>query len=219
MTETYALGKKNKLRQLKPKARYDKATVHAILDGGLVAHVGLVDDGHPVVVPMIFGRDGETLYLHGAKKSRIVRRLSAGAQVCISVVLLDGLVVARSAFNSSMNYRSVTVFGEARPVEDQERLHALQVISEHILPGRWQELRPPTTPELKQTGVLRVVIQEASAKVADDFPDDEPEDYDLPVWAGVVPLTTTFGEPLADDRIHPDAGPSAAAVSLAGRRM
>lgn len=215
MTDSYCVGKKNKVRQLREKARYDKEVVHAVLDAGLVAAVGLVLDDAPVVVPMIYGREDETIYLHGAHKARVVRLLEQIEQACVNVTLLDGLVFARSAFNSSMNYRSATIFGTPSLVEGvAEKLHAMRVISEHTMPGRWHELRNPLEKEIKMTGVIALQIESASAKVAAGMPDDEDEDYDIPIWAGVLPIESRFTRLQSDDRLVDGVKPSAAVKAL-----
>ncbi len=215
MTDSYSVGKKNKVRQLREKARYDKEVVHAVLDAGLVAAVGLVLDDAPVVVPMIYGREDETIYLHGARKARVVRLLEQTEQACVNVTLLDGLVFARSAFNSSMNYRSATIFGTPSLVEGvAEKLHAMRVISEHTMPGRWHELRNPLEKEIKMTGVIALQIESASAKVAAGMPDDEDEDYDIPIWAGVLPIESRFTRLQSDDRLVDGVEPSAAVKAL-----
>ena len=166
MSEQYPIDKANKVRQLRDKADYDKATVHRILDAGLVAHVAFVQDDAPVVVPMIYCRDGERIYLHGARKARVIRLLEQTRRACINVTLVDGIVLARSAFKSSMNYRSVTVFGAPTLVDDAaEKLAAMEKISEHLMPGRWAELRAPLDREVKMTGVIAVDIDAASAKI------------------------------------------------------
>jgi nitroimidazol reductase NimA-like FMN-containing flavoprotein (pyridoxamine 5'-phosphate oxidase superfamily) len=186
----YAVDKKNKVRQLREKARYDRETVHAVLDAGLVAHVALVQDGEPVVVPMLYGRDDETLYLHGARKARIIRLLEQSGKVSINVTLLDGLVFARSTFHSSMNYRSVTVFGQARI----ER-------------------------ELKMTGVIAVDIESASAKISDKMPDDDPADLDTPVWGGILPLESRFTTLRGDDHVADGIEPSDAVRAMEGTKL
>ena len=220
MKDAYDIGNLNKVRQLNKKAHYDKATVHAILDAGLVAHVALLEEGTPVVVPMIYGRVNETLYLHGARKARVIRLLEKTDRACVNVTLLDGIVLARSAFNSSMNYRSVTVFGTPRLVEDPDaKIEALRVISEHTMPGRWDELRAPHDREIKMTGVIRLDIESASAKVSAGMPDDEDEDYEIPVWAGVLPMQMKFAELRADDRVHEGIEPSGAVRKLQGRTL
>lgn len=208
MTDSYEVSAKNRVRQLRDNADYDRETVHGILDAGLVAAVGFIQDSRPVVVPMIYGRDGETLYLHGARKARVIRLLDETREACVNVTLTDGIVFARSAFNSSLNYRSVTVFGRPRLVEDRaDKLHALRVISEHTMPGRWDELREPLEKEVRMTGVIALGIEAASAKVATGMPEDEDEDYATPVWAGVLPVVTRTTEletdPLVADGIEP----------------
>jgi len=219
MTDRYDVDKQNRVRQLERKAAYDRDTVHQILDAGLVAHVAIVQDGAPVVVPMIYGRDGDTLYLHGARKARIIRMLDENPTTCVNVTLVDGLVLARSAFNSSMNYRSVTVFGRPTLVEDHEaKIRAMKVISEHLMPGRWDELRAPLDKEVKMTGVIALPIDTASAKVSTGQPQDEPEDYDIPIWAGVLPYDCAFGELETDDRVLPGVEASDVARALQGRR-
>ena len=220
MNENYAISDVNKVRQLREKARYDRATVHAILDAGLVAHVAFVEERSPVVVPMIYGRVDETLYLHGARKSRAIRLLERTDRACLNVTLLDGIVLARSAFNSSMNYRSVTVFGTPQLVDSHDaRLEALRVISEQSMPGRWDELRAPHEREIKMTGVIRLDIESASAKISDGMPDDEDEDYDIPIWAGVLPLESSFTELLGDDRLIDGVAPSAVVQGLQRRKL
>lgn len=220
MSDSYDVSKQNKVRQLREKAKYDKATVYAVLDAGLVAHVGLVQDGDPVVVPMLYGRDGDTLYLHGARKARVVRLLESKHRACVNVTLLDGLVFARSAFASSMNYRSVTVFGTARLVDGlDDKKRALHVISEHAMPGRRAELRLSHENELKMTGVIAIDIESASAKISTGMPDDEACDLDTPVWAGVLPIETRLTSLEADDRVTPGIEPSAALKAMEGKKL
>lgn len=218
MTDKYEVSKRNKVRQLREYAVYDREAVHGVLDSALIAAVSFVQDGQPVVVPMLFGRDGETIFLHGARKARIIRLLEGTGTACINVTHVDGLVYARSAFNSSMNYRSATVFGKARLVEDwDEKLRALRVISECTMPGRWDELRAPLDNEIKQTGVIALQIESASAKIANGMPEDEDQDYDIPIWAGVLPLTATFATLQPDDRLHESVEPSAAVKAMQGK--
>jgi nitroimidazol reductase NimA-like FMN-containing flavoprotein (pyridoxamine 5'-phosphate oxidase superfamily) len=215
MSDEYPVSKTNKTRQLREKAAYDKATVHAVLDAAPVAAVGFVQDGEPVVVPMIFGREGETIFLHGARKARVVRLLEQTDTACVNVTLVDGLVFARSAFNSSMNYRSATVFGKPRLIEDPaDKVAAMRVISEHTMPGRWDELREPLEREVKMTGVIALDIESASAKISTGMPEDEDEDYAIPVWAGVLPLSSVFGRLESDDRLIDGVGPGAAVRGL-----
>ena len=220
MTDTYGIDDSNKVRQLREKAHYDRATVHGILDAGLVAHVAFVQEGAPVVVPMIYGRVDETLYLHGARKARVIRLLERSVRACLNVTLLDGIVLARSAFNSSMNYRSVTVFGTPQLVDDHAaKVEALRVISEQSMPGRWDELRAPHEREVRMTGVIRLPIESASAKVSVGMPDDEDEDYEIPIWAGVLPLESSFTELQSDDRVLDGVMPSAVVQGLQGRKL
>jgi nitroimidazol reductase NimA-like FMN-containing flavoprotein (pyridoxamine 5'-phosphate oxidase superfamily) len=220
MKDAYDISKVNKVRQLRKKARYDRPTVHAILDAGLVAHIAFVQDGAPVVVPMIYGRVDDTLYLHGARKSRVIRLLERSDRACLNVTLVDGIVLARSAFNSSMHYRSVTVFGRPQLVDDYDAsVKALRVISEQSMPGRWEELRGPHEREVKMTGVIRLDIDSASAKISDGMPDDEEEDYDIPIWAGVLPLDSRLTNLQGDDRVLDGVTPSAAVQGLQGRKL
>jgi len=220
MTDDYTISKTNKVRQLREKAAYDKETVHAILDTALVASVAFVQDGSPVVVPMIHGRDGETIYLHGARKARAVRLLEKTDCACLNVTHVDGLVLARSAFNSSMNYRSATVFGKPTLVStEEEKVHGMRVIGEHLMPGRWDELRVPLEKEIKMTGVIALEIESASAKISSGMPSDEDEDYDIPIWAGVLPLRSAFTTLQGDDRIFAGVEPSAVIRALEGKLL
>ncbi|MDZ7642877.1 MAG: pyridoxamine 5'-phosphate oxidase family protein [Woeseiaceae bacterium] len=220
MSDTYATSRQNEVRQMREKADYDRDTVHRILDTGLVAHAAFVQDGRPVVVPMLHARDGETLYLHGARKARVIKLLEKTDTVCINVTLIDGIVLARSAFNSSMNYRSVTVFGKPELVEDRDaKLHAMKCISEHLMPGRWDELRAPLAKEIKMTGVIAVPIDSASGKISTGLPVDEEEDYDIPIWAGTLPLAATLGELISDERLQPGVEPSPVVLALQNRTL
>lgn len=220
MQSSYPVGKLNRVRQLSDKARYDRQSVYRILDAGLFAHVAFVEDGAPVVVPMIYGRDGDTVFLHGARKARVIRMLESSARACLNVTLLDGIVFARSAFNSSMEYRSVTVFGAPRLVEDPAaKLSAMRIISEHVMPGRWDELREPHDKEVRMTGVIALEIETASAKISDKGVDDDEDDYAIPVWAGVLPVRQVIGAPLDDERLLPGVVPSDAVRSLQSRTV
>jgi nitroimidazol reductase NimA-like FMN-containing flavoprotein (pyridoxamine 5'-phosphate oxidase superfamily) len=192
---------RSRVRRRPERAAYDAATVHGVLDLTGVGHVGIAVDGRPVVIPMLYGRDGEVVYLHGSAASRLTRALAGGVDVCLTVTVVDGLVLARSAFHHSMNYRSVVVFGRAEALHGDEKLHALRVISEHLLPGRWEQVRPPDQRELRQTTVLRLTIEEASAKGRRGGPIDDAADLDLPVWAGVLPCALRWGEPIIDDGV------------------
>lgn len=189
------------VQRLPKRAVYDREAIHAIIDEALLCHVGFVVDGQPFVIPTIHTRIGDALYFHGSAASRMLRTLRNGVDACVTITLLDGLVLARSAFHHSMNYRSVVVFGKATAVtEDEEKLRVLDALVEHVCRGRSAEARKPNESELKQTMVLRLPIEEASAKVRTGPPVDDEEDYALPVWAGVLPLRLTPSAPLADDR-------------------
>jgi nitroimidazol reductase NimA-like FMN-containing flavoprotein (pyridoxamine 5'-phosphate oxidase superfamily) len=194
------VSERTRVKRLADRAAYDAATIHAILDAALVGHVGFVATGRPVVIPMVYGRDGDIVYLHGSVASRLQRTLANGIDVCLTATLIDGLVFARSAFHHSMNYRSAVVMGRATLVSPAEKQRAVRIISEHIAPGRWDEVREPSDIELKQTSVLRLPIEEASAKIRRGGPIDDEDDVDLPVWAGVLPCALSWGDPVdADD--------------------
>ncbi len=187
------------------RAVYDRAAVNAILDEGFICHIGFVVDGQPYVIPTSYGREGNALYIHGSAASRMLRNLDQGIPVCVTVTLLDGLVLARSVFNHSMNYRSVVILGTATLVEDPaEKIAALHALSEHILPGRWDDARQPNEKELKATSVIRLPIDEFSAKVRVGPPVDDEEDYSFPTWAGVIPLKMRAGAPISDERCRHD---------------
>ena len=197
-------NERTKLKRLPQRASYERDTIYQILDEGFVCHVGFVSDGQPVVIPTAYGRAEDILYIHGSVASRMLRGLADGIRVCVTVTLVDGLVLARSAFHHSMNYRSVVVFGVATAVRNvRKKLRALHAFSEHIMPGRWADVRKPNDAELKQTLVLELPLTEASAKIRTGPPIDEPSDYDLPVWAGEVPLSFVSGELVADSRVLP----------------
>ncbi len=186
------------------RGMYDRETVYRILDEGFLCHAGFVVDGQPFVIPTSYGRKDSSLYIHGSAASRMLRQMKDGVPVCITVTLLEGLVLARSIFNHSMNYRSVVILGKATLVDDpDEKLAALRTLSEHILPGRWEDSRQPNERELKATSVLRVPIEEFSAKVRQGPPIDDEEDYSFPTWAGVVPLEIVAGAPIDDARLLP----------------
>ena len=220
MSKDYEVSKQNKVRQLREKATYDQQTVHSILDSALLASVGFVQDGQPVVVPMLYGREGETVYLHGARKARVIRLLESTTTACLNITHVDALVYARSVFNSSMNYRSVTVFGTPRLVEGRdEKLHALKVIADSTMPGRWDEVRESHDKEIKMTGVIALEIESASAKVSTGMPEDEDEDYDIPIWAGILPLESRFQTALSDDRLIDDAQASNVIKALEGKLL
>jgi hypothetical protein len=195
---------RSRVKRLHERARYDRPTIDAILDAGLVCHVGYTIEDAPYVTATAYWRDGDRIYWHGSSASRMLRRLKDGVPVCVNVSLIDGLVLARSGFHHSVNYRTVMLFGRARPVEDEAgKLQALAAFTERLCPGRWAELRPPTRQELKATMVLGMAIEEGAAKVRTGPPKDDDEDYGLPVWAGVVPLRLVAGTPEPDPRLDP----------------
>jgi len=202
MTDTANPTPRTRIVREPQRAVYDRAAVYEILDEGFICHVGFVVDGQPFVIPTGYGRDGDTLYIHGSAASRMLRNLDKGVSVCVTVTLLDGLVLARSIFNHSMNYRSVVVLGTAFAVEDrEEKLKALRALSEHILPGRWDQVRAPSEQELRATLVMRLPIEEFSAKVRQGPPIDDAEDYSFPTWAGVIPLSMVAGVPVDDPKL------------------
>ena len=215
MSNEYEISNRNKVRQIKEKASYDTEVVHGILDSALLASVGFVEDCQPVVVPMLYGRDGETIYLHGTRKARVIRLLEQTTTACINITHIDALVYARSAFNSSMNYRSATIFGTPSLVKGHdEKLAALRIISEATMPGRWDEVRDSHINEVKMTGVIALTIESASAKVSTGMPDDENEDYDIPIWAGILPLKSAFTTIETDDRIIDGVEPSDVVLAM-----
>jgi uncharacterized protein len=231
---TYTPTPRTKVRRLSKRAVYDKAQVHKVLDEGFVCHIGFAVESQPegplgqpdrptiqpFVIPTLYARAGETLYFHGSGASRMLKTLAQGVDVCVTVTLVDAYVLARSAFHHSMNYRSVTVLGRARAVDDPaEKLTALRVITDHIVPGRWDEVRGPNELEMKQTLVLALALEEVSAKVRVGPPADDEEDYALPIWAGVVPIHTQLGEPVGDGRVLPDVpAVQPSRFALRGRR-
>ena len=202
MSETQMPTPRTRVVRESHRGVYDRETAYRILDEGFLCHVGFVVDGQPFVIPTSYGRKADSLYIHGSAASRMLRQMKEGIPVCITVTLLDGLVLARSVFNHSMNYRSVVILGKATLVDDpQEKLEALQAISEHIIPGRWADARQPNERELKQTSVLRVPIEEFSSKVRTGPPIDDEEDLTFPTWAGVIPLTMLASAPIKDEMI------------------
>ena len=205
--EDFETTGRTRVRRLPERGSYEREAVYRILDEGLVCHVGFVAGGEPFVIPTGYARAGDALYVHGSPASRMLRELAGGVRVCVTVTLLDGLVLARSAFHHSMNYRSVVVFGTASVVEDEgEKMEALRAFTEHVVPGRWAEARPPDERELRKTLVLKLPLAEASAKVRTGPPVDDEEDYALPVWAGEIPLRLAAGAPAPDPRLAPGGG-------------
>jgi uncharacterized protein len=205
MSETQMPTQRTRVVREPERAVYDREVAYRILDEGFICHVGFSVDGQPFVIPTSYGRKDGDLYIHGSAASRMLRQMKEGVAVCVTVTLLDGLVLARSVFNHSMNYRSVVVLGKATLVDDaEEKLTALRVLSEHILPGRWDDARQPNERELKATSVLRVPIEEFSAKVRTGPPIDDAEDLTFPTWAGVLPLEMKGGEAIRDPKLEPE---------------
>jgi nitroimidazol reductase NimA-like FMN-containing flavoprotein (pyridoxamine 5'-phosphate oxidase superfamily) len=195
-------SERTQVKRLPKRGKYDEETVFQILDAGFVCHAGFSVDGQPYVIPTNYGRSDKTLYLHGSAASRMLRTLSEGVPVCVTVTHVDGLVLARSAFHHSVNYRSVVILGTARLVTDPaEKMEALRIFTDHVMKGRWDDVRQPTEQELKATTVLALPLEEVSAKVRAGGPVDDENDYNLPTWAGVLPLETTVKSPVPDARL------------------
>ena len=202
---SFAPTERTTLKRRSKRAEYDRAAVFQILDEAFICHVGFVVDGKPVVIPTSYGRIGDDFYIHGSAASRMLRSLEQGIDVCVTVTLIDGLVLARSAFHHSINYRSVVIFGNATVVDDPgEKVKALHAFTDHVVPGRWEDVRVPNESEMRATLLLKLPLVEVSAKVRTGPPIDDEEDYDLSVWAGVVPLKLTAGAPIADERLRVD---------------
>jgi len=220
MSETHAPTARTRVVREAHRGVYERTAAYEILDEGFICHVGFVVEGQPFVIPTAYGRSGDNLYIHGSAASRMLRNLDKGVAVCITVTLLDGLVLARSIFNHSMNYRSVLVLGTAVAVLDaKEKLEALRLLSQHILPGRWAESRQPNEKELKQTLVMRLPIEEFSAKVRQGPPIDDEEDYSFPTWAGVIPLAMVPGAPINDPRLDPKTPVPAYAQAYSRKKL
>ncbi|MTI21830.1 pyridoxamine 5'-phosphate oxidase family protein [Fulvivirga sp. RKSG066] len=198
----YSQSARSKVKRVPKRGHYDKETVYSILDAGYLCHVGFTMGEQPFVIPTLYGRSGNKLYLHGAASSRMLRQTQQGIPICLTVTHVDGLVLARSAFHHSMNYRSVVVFGKARVVEEGEKEHALYILSEQIIKGRWDEARKPNRKEMNATTVLAIEIDEASAKIRQGPPADDREDYDLDIWAGVIPIKPQIGDPEPDPALR-----------------
>jgi nitroimidazol reductase NimA-like FMN-containing flavoprotein (pyridoxamine 5'-phosphate oxidase superfamily) len=214
-----APSQRTRVRRAPARADYERATIDAILDEALIAHLGFAVDGQPFVIPTLHARVGDTVYVHGSSASRMVRALGAGAPACLTVTLVDGIVLARSAFHHSMNYRSVVVIGAARLVTDPgELLRALEAFTEAIVPGRWDEVRAPNPKELKGTRVLAMTLDEASAKVRSGPPVDDDEDHALDIWAGVIPMALEAGEPVADPQLREGLAPTATVLDWEPKR-
>lgn len=204
MTE-FKKSNKTRINRLPKRGHYDHETIYAILDEALICHVGFVENGQPYVIPINFARMDDRIILHGAKASRLLKHIEAGHPVCVEATIVDGLVLARSVFHHSVNYRSVVLFGTGHAIEDeQEKMAALEAVTEHLIPGRWKEARLPNEKEMKATRVVAIQIDEASAKVRVGPPVDEEEDYALPVWAGLLPLQELPAAPIRDELQSPD---------------
>ena len=188
----------NKVKRLPQRGYYDKETICGILDSHFICHVSWEKDGQPFIIPTAFGRKDDTIYIHGSSKSRMLEDLADGRPLSMVVTHIDALVLARSAFHHSMNYRSAVIYGRAYEVFGKEKMEALRIVSDQILPGRWNEVRLPNDTEMKATTVLAITIESASAKFQTGPPKDDAEDYDLPIWAGILPATISFLEPIAD---------------------
>lgn len=196
---------KNRIKRLPKRGQYDRDSIYRILDEALICHVGFVDGGQPYVIPINFARMENTIVMHGAKASRLMKHIASGQPICVEATIVDGLVLARSVFHHSVNYRSVILFGKGRSLaEQQEKLAALEAITEHLIPGRWQQARPPSRKELNATSVVAIEIEEASAKVRLGPPGDDPQDYTLRVWAGVLPLQELPLTPIRDEHLPQD---------------
>jgi hypothetical protein len=203
MTNDFEATPRTEVRRHPERGRYERDAAFSILDEALYCHVGFLVDGQPFVIPTIHARDGDRLYLHGSPASRMLRTLKDGVPMCVTVTLLDGLVMARSVFNHSMNYRSVVIVGTATEVDGPDKERAMEVLTHHIAPGRWRDARRPNETEFKGTLMLAMPLDEVSVKIRTGPPEDEDEDYDLEVWAGVIPLGLEAGPPLADPRLAP----------------
>ena len=201
------MSERTRLRRLPDKGSHDRAVINEILDEALICHFGFVRDGYPVVLPTIHARVGEILYIHGSKAAGNLRTLKEGIEVCLTVTIVDGIVAARSLFEHSMHYRSAVLFGKGRLVDGpEERITAFRAITERIIPGRWDDARQPSPAEDRQTTIIAIKIDEASAKIGDGWPDDPDEDLDLGVWAGVIPIAVSYGQPIPDPRLDSAIG-------------
>jgi nitroimidazol reductase NimA-like FMN-containing flavoprotein (pyridoxamine 5'-phosphate oxidase superfamily) len=201
----YGSAKRSKLNRIPSRGFYDTETVNKIIDKALYCHVSFVQDDQPFVIPAIHARAGNNLIIHGAKSSRMIKQIAAGNKLCVAITILDGLVLARSAFHHSMNYRSVVLFGKGKEIKiKQEKIAAFKAITDHLLPGRWEDARQPNEEELNASAVVSISIDEASAKIRSGPPKDDEEDYKLPVWAGVIPVSRVFDLPVNDPELGKD---------------
>ena len=202
--DVFARNTQNRVRRMPERGAYDRETIYAIIDEALICHVSFVQDDQPFIIPINHGRDGDSILLHGSRNSRLMKHIASGAPVCLAFTLVDGLVLARSTFHSSMHYRSVVVFGHGAAVDEKnEKLAAFAVLTEHLARGRWKDSRPVTAKEMAATAVVRIHIESASAKLQNGPVEDEEADYALPLWAGVIPFEVTAKEPVADPRLSP----------------
>ncbi len=218
-SKSRAPSPRTKVRRQPVRASYERASIEEILDQALVSHLAFLDDGQPYAIPTLHALVGESIYFHGSAAGRALRTLATGAPACLTATLIDGLVLARSAFHHSVNYRSAVVLGSAQLVRDgDESLAALQAFTERLVPGRWGEVRPPTAKELRATSVLRMSLSESSAKIRTGPPLDDEQDYELDVWAGTIPLSSHAGEPISDPRLREGVETSAAARAWSQRR-
>lgn len=205
---------KSSVKRSPKRGVYDEEAIHSILDSQYLCHVAIVHQGQPVVIPTMYGRSGNSLFLHGASVSRLMTQLEKGEPMSLSVANVSGIVLARSAFHHSLNYESVVVFGTGKLVEDQRKEWALKVISDHLIPGRWEEVREPSAKELKATSVIEIAIDEASAKVRTGPPVDDKPDYDLDIWAGVLPVKQGYDDPISDPVVSKDTPVSSSVIEL-----
>jgi len=208
MSEQFTIDDRNKVKRAPQRGHYDKETLYKILDDGFLCHVGFTVNGQPFVIPTLYGREGDAIYIHGATTSRLIKNLEKGVDVCLTITHVDGIVLARSAFHHSMNYRSATVFGRAQIVSEEQKNRTLFIISENILKGRWDDSRKPNEKELKATTVLGIHIEQASSKIRTGPPKDDPEDYALNIWAGVLPIQQSLGELIPDPELGNHIKPS-----------
>lgn len=193
------------VKRVPKRGHYDSKTIHTILDQNHICHVGIVHQGAPVVIPTLYGRSGDQLFVHGASVSRLMTELEGEIELSISVAKTKGLVLARSAFHHSLNYESVVLFGKGNLISNtEEKLHALKIVSDHLIPGRWEEVRQPSAKELKATKVIAIPLKEATAKIRTGGPVDDKADYELDIWAGELPVEEKYGSPIADEKLAPE---------------
>ena len=208
MSENINITERTKIRRIPKRGSYEREQIYQILDEGFVCHIGFTVDEQPYVIPTAYARDGDNLIIHGSAASRMMRAMAWETDVCVTVTLVDGLVLARSAFHHSMNYRSVVIFGKAKLISGEEqKMEALRLFTEHLIPNRWTEIRPPNALELKATTVLSLPLDESSAKIRPGDPNDDEEDYEMSVWAGVIPLKITAEKPIDDARLKDGVSP------------